>query len=87
MRTAVQKTRGATRRILVIIENVPYARDHRARQSVEHCQGIIEIAVDDQAVAPRGQPGFPLGALRRCTGWFPSDVSRQRITSAVHPVW
>ena len=35
MTAAVQRTRGATRRILVIIENVPYARDHRARKQVE----------------------------------------------------
>ena len=28
-------TRGGARRILVIIENVPYARDHRARKQVE----------------------------------------------------
>ena len=39
MTTAVQETReetrGAIRRILLIIENVPYARDHRARKQVE----------------------------------------------------
>jgi glycosyltransferase involved in cell wall biosynthesis len=35
MTAAVQRTRGAARRILVIIENVPYARDHRAKKQVE----------------------------------------------------